>query len=195
MENLLGDPTETALIDMAFKLDYKKDILTNSPRVKEVPFDSERKLMTTVNKVDGKYIVYTKGGVDELLKRCNTYLMNGEIKQDIEEYSKTIRTHNENMAKEALRVLACSYKILENKPTDEEMKNIEKDLTFRRSKKSSRKMQNSRNKNSNDNRRPQNNSNSNSKKIRNTRKRRRSNNWTRIRKNDRRRIRKKCKKI
>ena len=61
---LAGDPTETALVDMAFKLDYEQSIYRENPRVEEVPFDSERKLMTTVNKKNGKYIVYTKGGVD-----------------------------------------------------------------------------------------------------------------------------------
>ena len=68
-----GDPTETALVDMAFKQKYTQEIFKENPRVEEVPFDSERKLMTTVNKNNGKYIVYTKGGVDELLKCCNSF--------------------------------------------------------------------------------------------------------------------------
>ncbi|MBO6243511.1 MAG: HAD-IC family P-type ATPase [Clostridia bacterium] len=71
---LTGDPTETALVDMAFKLDFDPNIYNRTPRIEEVPFDSERKLMTTINEVNGKYIVYTKGGVDELLKRCDSYL-------------------------------------------------------------------------------------------------------------------------
>lgn len=127
---LTGDPTETALVDMAFKLDFDPSIYDRAPRLDEVPFDSDRKLMTTVNEVNGKYIIYTKGGVDELLKRCNSYLINGEIKQDLENYAITIRKHNENMAKEALRVLACSYKEMDHKPTEEEMKNIESNLIF-----------------------------------------------------------------
>ena len=66
---LTGDPTETALVDMAFKLDFTPSIYDRMPRVEEIPFDSDRKLMTTVNKyADNKYMVYTKGGVDELLK-------------------------------------------------------------------------------------------------------------------------------
>ena len=105
---LTGDPTETALVDMAFKLDFDPSIYDRTPRIQEVPFDSDRKLMTTVNEVYGKYIVYTKGGVDELLRKCKTYLINGEIKQDLEKYAETIRKHNEDMAKEALRVLACA---------------------------------------------------------------------------------------
>lgn len=128
--SLTGDPTETALVDMAFKLDFDPSIYDRIPRINEVPFDSDRKLMTTINEENGKYIVYTKGGVDELLKRCHSYLFKGEIKQDLEKYAVTIREHNEGMAKEALRVLACAYKELNHKPTNEEMENIESNLTF-----------------------------------------------------------------
>ena len=69
---LTGDPTETALVDMAFKLDFDPSIYDRMERVEEIPFDSDRKLMTTVNKVGDKYVVYTKGGIDEILKRCNS---------------------------------------------------------------------------------------------------------------------------
>ncbi len=127
---LTGDPTETALVDMGFKLDFEPSIYDEMPRIGEVPFDSDRKLMTTINEVNGKYIVYTKGGVDELLARCNSYLLRGEIKQDLDNYSKIVRQKNEEMAKEALRVLSCAYKELDHKPTDEEMTNIENDLIF-----------------------------------------------------------------
>ncbi len=127
---LTGDPTETALVDMAFKLDFDPSIYDRTPRLDEVPFDSDRKLMTTVNEQNGKFMVYTKGGVDELLKRCNGYLQNGEIKHNLNQYESTIREHNEEMAKEALRVLACAYKEMDHKPTREEMKEIEKDLIF-----------------------------------------------------------------
>ena len=58
---LTGDPTETALVDMAFKLDFDPSVYDRMPRIQEIPFDSDRKLMTTVNEVNGKYIVYTKG--------------------------------------------------------------------------------------------------------------------------------------
>ena len=127
---LTGDPTETALVDMGFTLDFEPSIYDEMPRIGEVPFDSDRKLMTTINEVNEKYIVYTKGGVDELLARCNSYLLNGEIKQDLENYSKIVRENNEKMAKEALRVLSCAYKEIDHKPTDEEIKNIENDLIF-----------------------------------------------------------------
>ncbi len=127
---LTGDPTETALTDMGFKLDYNKSIVDENIRVKELPFDSDRKLMTTVNKVNGKYIVYTKGGVDELLAKCTAYETNDGIKTDLENYKKEIYLNNEEMAKSALRVLACGYKVLEKEPTDEEMENIENDLIY-----------------------------------------------------------------
>ena len=127
---LAGDPTETALVDMAFKLDYTQEVYREMPRVEEVPFDSDRKLMTTVNKKDDKYIVYTKGGVDELLKICNSYLYKGEIRTNLNEYANWIRTNNEEMAKEALRVLAFAYKEMDHMPSKEEMKTIESGLTF-----------------------------------------------------------------
>ena len=127
---LTGDPTETALVDMAFKLDFDPSIYDRTPRLEEIPFDSDRKLMTTVNEQNGKYIVYTKGGVDELLNCCNSYILNGETKHDLENYTKIIRQKNEEMAKEALRVLACGYKELDHKPTKEDINELEKDLTF-----------------------------------------------------------------
>ena len=127
---LNGDPTETALVDMAFKLDFDPSIYDRMPRVEEVPFDSDRKLMTTVNKVNNKYVVYTKGGVDELLKKCNSYILKGEIKQDLSNYADIIRAKNEEMAKEALRVLTCAYKEMDHAPSKEEMKEIESNLIF-----------------------------------------------------------------
>ena len=127
---LTGDPTETALVDMAFKLNYEKSIYDKTDRIAEIPFDSDRKLMTTINLVNGKYIAYTKGGVDELLNICKNYIFEGQLKEDIKEYANIIRKNNEEMAKDALRVLACAYKEFDTKPTEEELKNIENDLTF-----------------------------------------------------------------
>ncbi len=128
--DLAGDPTETALVDMALKQDYEQSVYRENPRVEEVPFDSERKLMTTVNENNGKYTVYTKGGVDELLKICNSYLFKGEIRTNLDEYANWIRENNENMAKDALRVLAFAYKEMDHMPSKEEMKTIESGLTF-----------------------------------------------------------------
>ena len=125
-----GDPTETALVDMAFRQKYTQEIFKENPRVEEVPFDSERKLMTTVNKNNGKYIVYTKGGVDELLKCCNSFLYKGQVRTNLETYVGWVRENNEKMAREALRVLAFAYKELDHMPSKEEMKTIESNLTF-----------------------------------------------------------------
>ena len=127
---LTGDPTETALVDMAFKLDFDPSIYGMLPRIDEIPFDSDRKLMTTVHEENGNYVVYTKGGVDELLSICNSYVLHGEVKKDLEEYRELIKKHNMEMATNALRVLAMGYKILDHKPTPEEVKELEKDLTY-----------------------------------------------------------------
>ena len=129
-DTLTGDPTETALVDMGLKLGFSKNIYEEMPRQDEIPFDSERKLMTTVNKVNNEYIVYTKGGVDELLAHCDSYIINGEKKQNLEDYKKTIQEYNEQMAKDALRVLACAYKVIDHKPTKEELSKIEDGLTY-----------------------------------------------------------------
>ncbi|MBE5812944.1 MAG: cation-translocating P-type ATPase [Clostridiales bacterium] len=127
---LTGDPTETALVDMGFKLGIGLDDLVPMERVEEIPFDSDRKLMTTVNKVGDKYIAYVKGGIDELLQRAKGYTLNGEIKYDLQEYRKTIDEKNLEMAKNALRVLAMGYKELDHVPSKEELADLEKDLIY-----------------------------------------------------------------
>lgn len=127
---LTGDPTETALVDMAFKLNFDPSVYEQMPRIEEIPFDSDRKLMTTVNKVGDKYIVYTKGGIDELLKRCTSYELGGQIYEELESYINKIREENEHMAKEALRVLGCAYKEIDHAPSKEEMQTMENDLIF-----------------------------------------------------------------
>ena len=80
---------------MGFNLSFKPEIFEMLPRVAEIPFDSDRKLMTTIHKLNDKYIVYTKGGVDELLKRCNKYIINNELKDDLDLYKSTIYKNNE----------------------------------------------------------------------------------------------------
>ncbi|MBE5819500.1 MAG: cation-translocating P-type ATPase [Clostridiales bacterium] len=129
-KSLAGDPTETALVDMGFKLNYDESIFGMFPRVEEIPFDSDRKLMTTVHEQDGKYVVYTKGGVDELLANCNSYILNGEVKTDLDNYKETIKKYNMEMAENALRVLAMGYKVLDHKPTEEDKAKLESELTY-----------------------------------------------------------------
>ena len=142
--SLAGDPTETALIDMAKNMDYVSlannagvssngnyDPRDEYQRVAEIPFDSDRKLMTTVNKyAEDKYIVYTKGGVDELLKCCKAYRLHDEVKTNLGEYIPTIQECNAHLAEDALRVLAVGYKELDHAPSAEEVKNLESDLIF-----------------------------------------------------------------
>ena len=128
---LTGDPTETALIDMGFKLDFTPAVFDQMPRVYEIPFDSERKLMTTVHKIsENKFVVYTKGGIDELLERCNKYQINGEIKDDIRNHQGEIDKANDELAEKALRVLAMAYKEIDHEPTDKEKEELENNLIY-----------------------------------------------------------------
>ena len=116
---------------MGMNLDIDVHKIFSIDRLEEIPFDSVRKLMTTVHKINDKYIVYTKGGVDELLKICNSYVLDNEVKTDLGVFKKEIYTYNEQMAKEALRVLAYGYKIIDKLPeTDEERNSLESELTF-----------------------------------------------------------------
>jgi len=128
--SLIGDPTETALIDMSFNLDFDDAKFEQHPRIREIPFDSDRKLMTTVNKHSNRWVVYTKGGIDELMQRCSKYIVNGEIKDKDATIEKQVAIYNYEMAKNALRVLAMAYKDFDHEPTDDEMKSIENDLVF-----------------------------------------------------------------
>ena len=107
----IGDPTETALINFGFtcKQEVVKTI-KNCKRIFEVPFDSERKLMTTVNQVDDKVMSYTKGAVDSLLKRCSYILIGGKKTKMLPEHIDEILKANSEMAEKALRVLAFAYK-------------------------------------------------------------------------------------
>lgn len=127
---LTGDPTETALIDLGFKFKYTKNIFSQMPRIAEIPFDSERKLMTTVHKVGDKFVVYTKGGLDELLSCCTKYSLNGEIKEDLEMFKKIVEDKNKEMAENALRVLAFGYKEFDHPIKEEDMKTLESELIF-----------------------------------------------------------------
>ena len=120
---LTGDPTETALIDLGLNLNYVNEIYSNNKREEEIPFDSERKLMSTVYKVGDKYRVYTKGGLDELIEKCTNYLADGETKPITEEFKSMLENQNLGMAQNALRVLAFAYKEVESLPQIEEIEN------------------------------------------------------------------------
>ncbi len=129
-QTLTGDPTETALVDMGMILNYSYDMMSQYPRIVEIPFDSDRKLMTTVNKVDNQYIVFTKGGIDELYAHCSHYIDHGVIHNDMDNFKNQVDHYNEIMAKDALRVLAMAYKVLDHQPTDDELNTLEDDLIY-----------------------------------------------------------------
>ena len=98
-------------------------------RVNDIPFDSKRKMMTTIHKLGNKYRIITKGAPDILLKKCTKYYQNGEI-TPIFSKKDGIKNQNENMAEEALRVIAVAYKDVEKLPTTLELETIEDDLIF-----------------------------------------------------------------
>ncbi len=129
---LIGDPTETALVDFALKMDIDKDeLLKTWPRVSEVPFDSERKLMTTIHQIPaGGYVQYTKGAVDELLSRCSHLLTADGVRPLTETAKEAIRKQNKEMADQALRVLAGAYAEYDFLPESVTSEDVEKDLTF-----------------------------------------------------------------
>ena len=128
---LIGDPTETALVQ--FGLDHNfdvRDVLKSEPRVAELPFDSDRKLMSTIHKeADGTYFVAVKGAPDQLLKRVTRIEINGEVRPITDEDKQAIFATNKDLAKQALRVLMMAYKITNDIPTLESAV-VESDLIF-----------------------------------------------------------------
>ena len=128
---LLGDPTETALVQFGFHKDLPVNaFLAEHPRVQEVPFDSDRKLMSTVNRYDGQFMVAVKGAPDMLLERVKYVNINGELSEISAEQKKAILASNNEMAKQALRVLAMAYKVVAEPYADPTTDNVEQDLIF-----------------------------------------------------------------
>ncbi|GAA3627710.1 calcium-translocating P-type ATPase, PMCA-type [Lactobacillus hamsteri] len=129
--DLLGDPTETSLIQYAFDKNIDVDaMLDKYKRVQEVPFDSERKLMSTVNKDGDNYFVAVKGAPDELMKRVTSVVVNGEISPISDAQKQDILNTNQAMAKKALRVLGLAYKKVDEPYDDPSTENVEQDLIF-----------------------------------------------------------------
>lgn len=118
-EQHIGDPTETAIVLAAHRNGMPKDMLDNAyPRLAEIPFDSDRKLMTTINKIDGKNIVIVKGAFDVMASRC--------IAGDLEKATQI----NEEMSQNALRVLAVGYKEIREVPAEPTPEELENGLTL-----------------------------------------------------------------
>ena len=131
-----GEATEVAIVQNAFKLGFLKDDLYNKfPRVSEIPFDSTRKMMTTIHKINGKYLAITKGAPDVLIKKCThinqeTSIDNFRQSDLSNSQTQTIQNENLKMAQKALRVLGVAYKYLENLPAKLDQEVIENNMTF-----------------------------------------------------------------
>ncbi|MGT2948245.1 cation-translocating P-type ATPase [Streptococcus devriesei] len=128
---LLGDPTETALVQYGLDHNFDiRDVLKAEPRVAELPFDSDRKLMSTIHKIDqSKYLIAVKGAPDQLLKRITQIEENGTVRPITEDDKKTILATNKSLAKQALRVLMMAYKYDDQIPTLE-TEIVENNLIF-----------------------------------------------------------------
>ncbi len=126
-----GEPTECALVNFAYSVGlHKKELEAATPRVDEAPFDSGRKMMSTVHDLSGSYIQYTKGGPDVVLAKCAWYYENGENKPMTEEKRAQIMAANKAMADKALRVLAAAKRDWAEKPGDNSPEYLEQDLVF-----------------------------------------------------------------
>ncbi len=129
--NVTGEPTEAGLVAWANKLGLKKyDLKASYPRAGEAPFDSGRKMMSTVHPVNGQFVQYTKGAPDVVIGRCKTYLKDGKPVPMTEEYRNSILSANKAMADKALRVLACAERVYTEKPASFEPEALECDLCF-----------------------------------------------------------------
>ena len=131
-EKLIGDPTETAMVQ--FGLDKGYDVrvdLEKNPRVAEVPFDSTRKLMSTIHQLeDGNYLVATKGAPDMLLEKVTHIEENGQVRPITQEDRDTLARLNKEMATQALRVLAIAYKYIDQVPETMDPESVEFDFVF-----------------------------------------------------------------
>ena len=126
-----GEPTECALVNFACSLGLKKqDLEKATPRVDEAPFDSGRKMMSTVHTVNGNFVQYTKGGPDVVLARCTHYWENGKTQPMTEEKRAEIMASNKAMADKALRVLAAAMRFWDDKPADNTPEFLEQELIF-----------------------------------------------------------------
>lgn len=131
-EGAQGEPTEAALVNFAAETGLKKPLLEEQqPRVAEAPFDSSRKMMSTVHQIDGGFIQYTKGAPDEVLRLCTCYIEDGEMRPMTEEKRRAILLENKAMADRALRVLAAAQRSWGDKlPEDISPETLEQDLCF-----------------------------------------------------------------
>ncbi len=129
--SVTGEPTEAALVAYAAKLGLKKTALkTEFPRVGEAPFDSMRKMMSTLHKAGGRVVQYTKGAPDEVLRRCTRYIRDGHELPMTENVRAEILAANKGMADRALRVLAAALRTYDRMPASTEPETLENELCF-----------------------------------------------------------------
>lgn len=129
-EGIIGDPTEGALLVLGAKGGLnRKEMKEKYPRLEEYPFDSERKMMSTLHNIDGKYIMLTKGAPDSIIANCTKIIIDGQEK-NIEDYKNSIKEINDKWSKEALRVLAYAYKELKNENGQWKIEEEENNLVF-----------------------------------------------------------------
>ena len=126
-----GEPTEAALIHWAAKLNLPKyELKKRFPRSGEAPFDSGRKMMSTVHHDNGGFTQYTKGAPDVVLDLCTTYMKDGQAVPMTAEYRTEILQANKSMADRALRVLACAQRVYTAEPASYDAADLEQDLCF-----------------------------------------------------------------
>lgn len=129
--NLVGEPTEMALVAYSMSLGMNKnELLKSAPRVGEAPFDSNRKMMSTIHKTADGILQFTKGAPDEILKHCTRIYKNGEVSPLTDADRDAVLKKNKEFADRALRVLACGYKQLSCVPEDQSPDKIENELVF-----------------------------------------------------------------
>lgn len=129
--NLVGESTEMALVAYSMSLGMNKnELLKSAPRVGEAPFDSNRKMMSTIHKTADGILQFTKGAPDEILKHCTRIFKNGEVSPLTDADRDAVLKKNKEFADRALRVLACGYKQLSCVPEDQSPDNIENELVF-----------------------------------------------------------------
>lgn len=127
-ESIIGDPTEGAMVVLAYKCSMEKDAWEKKyPRIQEIPFDSDRKLMSTFHKIDGQIVMYTKGAPDELLRRCEKIEIGGEAVSLDDQKREEILAQNQRFAEAALRVIGVAYRVTDRAEASLEM---EDHLTF-----------------------------------------------------------------
>lgn len=126
-----GEPTEAAIVNEALNQNIdKNELYTKMRRVADIPFDSTRKMMTTIHKFENKYMIITKGAPDIILGKCKYYNENENLKVIDLNINRKINENNEIMANKALRVIAVAYKIIDTIPSKIESNQIEDGLTF-----------------------------------------------------------------